>query len=144
MLFVNNPSILLRPDKYNKHGNFFIYLVYKWGNIAIKAFNILIQITIQFLIKIGNFLLIESVGMEWAFAQKTWKCFVWAWGQSYKDFYTLGQIYKRILKLENMPYNKFLFVINVGTTHHNKFVGLHLSLSLNQQFRHFILHRLKV
>ena len=35
-------------------------------------------------------------------------------GQSYKDFYTLGKIYKPVLKHATMPCNKFLFVIMLG------------------------------
>ena len=53
-------------------------------------------------------------------------------GQSYKDFYTLGQIYKPVLKHENMTLNPDIFE------------GLHFSFSLTWQFRHFILHRPKV
>ena len=39
---------------------------------------------------------------------------VWIWGQSYKDFYTLGQIYKRVLKHLNNAMDKLLFVIMLG------------------------------
>ena len=50
-------------------------------------------------------------------------------GQSYQDFYTLGQIFacNRVRVL--LP---------------SIFIGLHFYFSLNRQFMHFILHRPKV
>ena len=36
------------------------------------------------------------------------------WGQSYKDFYTLGQIYEYVLKHVTMSCDKFLFLIMLG------------------------------
>ena len=59
-------------------------------------------------------------------------------GQSYKDFYTLGQIYKCALKYEN---NALIqnFDYHCARTLHTKIcIGLHLSSSLKRQFRHFL------
>ena len=65
------------------------------------------------------------------------------WGQSYKDFYTLGQIYKCILKLENGVLMQIFFGHNIKTQNPNLFIQLHFSLRQNGQFRHFILHHPK-
>ena len=66
------------------------------------------------------------------------------WDQSYKDFYTLGQIYKRVLKHENNSLGQTFVGRNVRTQHPNIFVGLHFSLTFKQQLRLFILHRPKL
>ena len=65
-------------------------------------------------------------------------------GQSYKDFYTLRQIYKHVLKHENNTLAQTFAGHNFRTQYPNKFVGLHFSILLKRQFRHFILHRPKV
>ena len=64
--------------------------------------------------------------------------------QDYKDFYTLGQIYERVLKHVTMPMRQICVCHNVRALLPNIFIGLHFYFSLNQQFRHFILHRPKV
>ena len=61
-----------------------------------------------------------------------------AWGQSFKTFYTLGQIYKSTLKHVNNAMRPTFVWRNVRTLPPNIFVGLHFSFSLNRQFRHFI------
>ena len=66
------------------------------------------------------------------------------WGQSYKDFYTLGQIYKFVLKHENNALAQTFVDCNVRTQYPNIFAGLHFYLPFKQQFRLFILHRPKV
>ena len=66
------------------------------------------------------------------------------WGQSYKTFYTLGQIYKHTLKHVNNAMRQTFVRHNVRTLHPNIFIGLHFSFSLNRQFRHFILHHSEV
>ena len=66
------------------------------------------------------------------------------WGQSYKDVYTLGQIYKLVLKHENNALAQTFVGRNVRTQHPNIFPGLHFSLPSKQQFRLFILHCPKV
>ena len=68
----------------------------------------------------------------------------WIWGQSYKDFYTLGQIYNCVLKHENNALAQAFVFHTVRTQHPNKFVGLHFSILLKRPFRHFILHHPKV
>ena len=65
-------------------------------------------------------------------------------GQSYKDFYTQGQIYKHVLKHENNALAQTFVDCNVRTQHPNIFAGLHFSLPSKQQFRLIILHRPKV
>ena len=59
-------------------------------------------------------------------------------GQPYKEFYTLGQIYNRVLKHVNNAMQQTLICHNVRTLLPHIFTGLHFSFSLNQQFRHFI------
>ena len=54
------------------------------------------------------------------------------------------QIYKCVLKHENNALAQTFVDRNVRTQYPNIFVGLHFSLSFEQQFRHFILHRPKV
>ena len=66
------------------------------------------------------------------------------WGQSYKDFYTSGQIYKCVLKHENNALAQTFVGCNVRAQHPNIFAGSHFSLTFTQQFRLFILHRPKV
>ena len=65
-------------------------------------------------------------------------------GQSYKDLYTYGEIYKHVLKHENDAPVQTFFGRYVRTQHPNIFAGLHFSLSFKQKFRLFILHRPKV
>ena len=50
------------------------------------------------------------------------------WGQSYKTFYTLGQIYNRTLKPVNNAMRQTFVLHNVGILHSNNaniFIGLH-------------------
>ena len=63
------------------------------------------------------------------------------WGQSYKDFYTLGQIFKRTLKHVNNSMRQTFVCHNVRTLHPNIIKGLHFYSGLKRQFRHFILHQ---
>ena len=49
------------------------------------------------------------------------------WGQSYKTFYTLGQINKCTLKHVNNPMRQTFVHHNVRTLHPNIFIGLHFS-----------------
>ena len=65
-------------------------------------------------------------------------------GQSYKIFYTLGQIYKCVLKHENNALAQTFVGPNVRTLYPNIFNGLHFYSGLKRQFRHFNLHRPKV
>ena len=65
-------------------------------------------------------------------------------GQSYKDFYTQGKIYKCILKHENNVLAQTFVGPDVRTQHPNIFARLHFSLSFKQQIRLFILHCPKV
>ena len=59
-------------------------------------------------------------------------------------FYTLGQIYKCVLKhVKNGPRQNFV-CHNVRTLHPNIFIGLHFSFLLNRQFMRFILNPPKV
>ena len=58
-------------------------------------------------------------------------------GQSYKTFYTLGQIYKHTLMHVNNPMHQTFVCHNVRTLHPYIFIGFHFSFSLNQRFRHF-------
>ena len=46
------------------------------------------------------------------------------WGQSSKDFYTLGQIYKRVLKHKNNAPTKTFVFLNVRTLLPNILIGL--------------------
>ena len=64
------------------------------------------------------------------------------WGQSYKTFYTFGQIYKRTLKHVNNAMQQTFVHHNVRTLHPNTniFNGLHFSFSQHRKYRHFILH----
>ena len=64
--------------------------------------------------------------------------------KSYQDFYTLGQIYKRVLNHENNALTKTFIWQNVGTLHPNILVDLHFYSGLKRHFRHFILHYPKV
>ena len=57
-------------------------------------------------------------------------------GQSYKDFYTLGQIYKWILKHENGILMQIFFGHNIKILNPNIFIKLHFSLKGNVRFRH--------
>ena len=54
-------------------------------------------------------------------------------GQSYKDFYTKGQIHKRVLKHENNVPAQTFVGCNVRTQYPNIFAGLQFSLSFKQQ-----------
>ena len=65
-------------------------------------------------------------------------------GQSYKDFYTLGQIYKRVLNHKNNALTKTFIWHNVRTLHPNILVDLHFYSGLKRHFRYFILHHPKV
>ena len=65
-------------------------------------------------------------------------------GQSYNDFYTIGQIYKTVLKNENNALTQNFVCNNVRTLQPDIILGLHFYLSLNMQFRQSILHRPKV
>ena len=65
-------------------------------------------------------------------------------GQSYKDFYTLGQIYKCILKHENGILTQIFFGHNIKILNPNIFIKLHFSLRGNVRFRHFFLRHPKV
>ena len=67
-----------------------------------------------------------------------------SWGQSYEDFYTLGQIYKCILKHENGILTQIFFGHNIKIINPNIFIKLHFSLMWNGRFRHFLLRHPKV
>ena len=65
-------------------------------------------------------------------------------GQSYEDFYTLGQIYKRILKHENGILTQIFFGHNIMIINPNIIIKLHFSLRWNGRFRYFHLRHPKV
>ena len=52
-------------------------------------------------------------------------------GQSYKDFYTLRQIYKHILKHKNNVLTQHILYPSIGALHLKIFIGLHFSLRLD-------------
>ena len=86
---------------------------------------------------------------ELDFSFQSWRFFytqaIWPvfWGQSYKTFYTLGQVYKRTLKHVNNVMQQTFVRHNVRTLHPNIFIGPHFSFSLNRQFRTFFYTTLK-
>ena len=54
------------------------------------------------------------------------------WGQSYKYFYTLGQIYNCVLKHENNVIAQTFVFHTVRTQHPNKFEELQFSFLLKR------------
>ena len=58
-------------------------------------------------------------------------------GQSYKDFYTLGQIYKRVLKHKNNALTKTFIFANINISLKNNF-NIEIQSVLNSQCVSFI------